>query len=243
MGNVAGIRHYTGEEADIPVGRCERAVEGVPAFAEVPLLFEPETEYRYSTYGWVLVSAAIESASGEPFFAFMRRAVFAPVGMTHTIVDAPAEPLSDRATFYFPRFSGDNHTGHEVARPADYSCFAGAGAFLSTPTDLVRFGLAMMGGLWLPPTTVRMLQTKQVLASGRETDYGLGWMLETVTLAGQPTRLAGHASRSLLGASVSFLTFPDRGLVVAVTANTSYGDARSLAMSIAEAFAGRGKGF
>ena len=206
MGHVAGFRHYRGEEADMPSGHCERASDGLPSFADDPLLFEPETEYRYSTYGWILVSAAVEAASGEPFFTFMRTQVFAPLGMTETTPDSATEPIPNRATFYFPRFSGDNGFGHEVAKTVDYSCFAGAGAFLSTPTDLVRFGMAMSSGKLLQPATVRLLQTPQLLASGQDTDYGLGWMIETLPLAGEPTRLVSHASRSLLGASTSFLT-------------------------------------
>ena len=77
-------------------------------------------------------------------------------------------------------------TGRSWQTTVDYSCFAGAGAFLSTPSDLVRFGMAISGGKLLQPDTVTKLQTPQVLASGEETDYGLGWMLETVQLAANP---------------------------------------------------------
>jgi CubicO group peptidase (beta-lactamase class C family) len=237
MGHMAGIRHYRGEEADIPSGHCERASEGLQSFADDPLLFEPETEYRYSTYGWILVSAAVEAAANEPFFTFMRTQVFMPLGMSDTTFDSTTEPVPDLVTFYFPKFSGDNHFGPEVAKTVDYSCFAGAGAFLSTPADLVRFGMALNSGKLLQPATVTMLQTPQQLASGKDTDYGLGWMIETVPLAGEPTRLASHASRSLLGGSTSFMTFPERGIVVAVTSNTSYADTRSIALKIAQAFA------
>jgi serine beta-lactamase-like protein LACTB len=237
MGHMAGIRHYPGEEADIPSGHCERASEGLQSFADDPLLFEPETESRYSTYGWVLVSAAVEAAANEPFFTFMRTQLFTPLGMTGTMPDSATESIPDRATFYFPRFSGDNQFGHEVAKPVDYSCFAGAGAFLSTPVDLVRFGMALSSGTLLHPDTVRRLQTPQMLTSGKDTDFGLGWMLETIPLAGEPTRLASDASRSLLGGSTSFLTFPERGLVVAVTSNTSYAGTRSIALKLAEVFA------
>ena len=72
MGHTAGVRHYPGEYADVPKGHCERASEGLRSFADNPLLFEPETKSSYSTYGWVLVSAAIEAAAGEPFFSFMQ---------------------------------------------------------------------------------------------------------------------------------------------------------------------------
>jgi CubicO group peptidase (beta-lactamase class C family) len=238
MGHVAGVRHYRGEEADVPSAHCERASEGLRGFADDPLLFEPETQSRYSTYGWILVSAAVEAAAGEPFFTFMRTKVFEPLDMSGTTPDSATDPIPDRATFYFPRFSGENQSGVELARTVDYSCFAGAGAFLSTPSDLVRFGMAINSGKLLQTGTVRMLQTPQELASGEETEFGLGWTLETYPLSGEPTRLASHASRSLLGASTSFLTFPDRGIVVALTSNTSYADTRSIALKIAEAFAG-----
>ena len=51
----------------------------------------------------------------------------------------------------------------------------------------------------------------RALTSGQETAYGLGWMLETVQLGGAPTRLAGHASRTVRGGSTSFLTFAGAG--------------------------------
>ena len=44
--------------------------------------------------------------------------------------------------------------------------------------------MAVSSGTLLKPATVEMLQTPQRLASGEETDYGLGWKLETVALAG-----------------------------------------------------------
>jgi CubicO group peptidase (beta-lactamase class C family) len=167
----------------------------------------------------------------------MRTQIFEPLAMKDTEPDSATEPIPDRVTFYYPRFSGDPSYGPELATTVDYSCFAGAGAFLSTPSDLVRFGIAVSSGKLLKPATVGMLQTPQQLASGEETDYGLGWMLETVPLAGEPTRLASHASRTLLGGSTSFMTFPERGLVVAVTSNTSFAATRSIALNIAQAFA------
>lgn len=233
MGHVAGIRHYRDTEwGDKPSEHCERASEGVHSFANDPLLFEPETKYQYSTYGWVLVSAAVEAAAGEPFFTFMHDQVFTPLGMLDTTADRANEPMEDRATSYYV-----NNFGREVTTGVDYSCFAGAGAFLSTPSDLVRFGLAMRGGTLLQPDTVRLLQSRQQLASGQDTNYGLGWMLDTVELAGAPTPLVYHASRTMEGASTSFLTFPERGLVVAVSSNIAFVDMRSIALAIAEAFA------
>ena len=237
MGHVAGVRHYRNEVDYMPSAHCDRAADGLRSFENDPLLFEPDTQYKYSTFGWILVSAAIEAAAGEPFFTFMRTQIFEPQGMVDTTSDSATEPIPDRATFYYPRFSGDPSFGPELATSVDYSCFAGAGGFLSTRSDLVRFGMAVSSGKLLQPATVTKLQTPQLLASGEESGYALGWMVETVPLAGQPTALASHASRTLLGGSTSVLTFPERGLVVAVTSNTSFAGTRSIALKIAEAFA------
>lgn len=46
-------------------------------------------------------------------------------------------------------------------------------------------------------------------------------------------RQASHASRTLLGDSTSFMAFPERGIVVAVTSNTSKAATRSIALQIA----------
>jgi serine beta-lactamase-like protein LACTB len=237
MGHVAGVRHYDNEGDYMPSAHCERASEGLQSFANDPLRFEPETRYSYSTFGWMLVSAAVEAAADEPYFTFMRTQVFGPLGMTATAFDSSTEPVPDRVTFYQRRFTGDSREGVVPAATVDYSCFAGAGAILSTPSDLVRFGIAINSGKLLRPATVEMLQTPQLLASGEETGYGLGWMLETVRLAGEPTRMVSHASRTLVGGTTSFMTFPERGIVVAVTTNISSAVTRSIALSIAQVFA------
>ena len=236
MGHVSGVRSDEGDEEPLSA-RCERTVDGIKRFAETPLRFEPGTQYRYSTYGWILVSASIEAAAKEPFFTFMRAQIFDPLDMDDTRPDVETDPISDRATFYYPRFASDPRYGPELAREGDYSCFAGAGGFLSTPSDLVRFGMAINSGKLLRPATLKVLQTSQRLTSGGETGYGLGWDLETVSLGGAQTRMVGHDGEYFIGGSTSLMTFPDRGLVVAVMTNTSFADVAAMALRIAEPFA------
>ncbi|MBK5293289.1 MAG: beta-lactamase family protein [Acidobacteriia bacterium] len=142
-----------------------------------------------------------------------------------------------RVTPYFTRFASDPNYGLHMMRPLDYSCYAGASVFVSTPSDLVRFGMAINNGKLLQPATVELLQTSQRLASGEETGYGLGWYLKTVTLAGKQTRVIGHDGDSLGGMVASLMIFPEFGIVVAVTSNISYADTFSLAKRIAQTFA------
>jgi len=273
MGDTAGVIPDGGGGGPLFTKHCERPVEALQYFAENPLLFQPGTEYRYSSYGWILVSTAVEAAANQPFLQFMREQIFDPLGMRETIADPariePGEdfplanmirelihdpgatrdttpdstkkPGQDRVTPYFTRFAKDPNYGLHVMRPLDYSCYAGASVFVSTPSDLVRFGMAIHSGKLLRPATVELLQTSQRLASGQETGYGLGWYSKTVTLAAKQTRVIGHDGDSLGGIVASLMTFPEYGIVVAVTSNISYADTSSLAVKIAEAFVDQGR--
>jgi CubicO group peptidase (beta-lactamase class C family) len=235
MGHRAGVRNDAGDEG--PLGEhCERTVEGLQLFGEKPLLFEPGTRYRFSSFGWILVSAAVEAAADEPFLNVMRTRVFEPLGMNDTRPDSATGPVRHRATSYFPRFGADPRYGLHLTRPIDYSCYAGSNVFLSTPSDLVRFGLAINGGQLLRPATVQLLQTPQRLSSGEETGYGLGWDVETVTLGGAPARWVGHDGTSMGGMVASLVTFPEHGLAVSVMSNIAYAEVEALAVRIAEAF-------
>jgi serine beta-lactamase-like protein LACTB, mitochondrial len=151
--------------------------------------------------------------------------------------DPARKPAQDQVTPYFPRFSADPKYGLHLMRPLNYSCYAGASVFVSTPSDLVRFALAMHRGKLLQPATVAALQSPQRLASGEETGHGLGWYIKTVTLAGKPTRVIGQDGNSLGGMVASLITIPDLDIAVAVTSNISYADTFSLAIQVAGAFA------
>ncbi len=264
MGHTAGIVSDGGDEGPLFTRHCQHPAEALPAFVDRSPRFPPGTEYRYSIYGWILISAAMEAAAGKPFLTLMQERVFDPAGMHDTIADAeriPAgedfplinmfrelfydpeakpggtkKPFDDRVTAYFPRFAADPKYGLHVMRPLDYSCYAGSSVFQSTPSDLVRFGMAMQGGRLLKPGTVQLLQTSQRLPSGEETGYGLGWYARTVRLASKPTRVVGHDGDLLGGRVASFLIVPDSGIVVAVVSNISYADTFSLALDIAESF-------
>jgi serine beta-lactamase-like protein LACTB len=241
MGHLAGVRNDGGDEGPLLSARCERPVEALEHFAESSLRFQPGTQYRYSSYGWILVSTAVEAAADEPFLTFMQKQVFEPLGMGATKADSAIEALRDRATPYFPRFAADPRYGPDLMRDIDYSCYAGSSVFLSTPSDLVRFGMAINGGKLLQPATVQLLQTSQRLPSAQETGYGLGWDLETVTLAGEQTHEVGHDGESLGGMVASLMTFPKHGIVVAVTSNISYADTFAVGSKIAQAFAEQGR--
>ena len=238
MAHVAGVRNDGGDEGPLLSQHCERPVDALRSFGDSALLFEPGTKFHYSSYGWILVSAAVEAAADdEPFLTFMRRQIFTPLGMERTRADSATEAIADKATAYFPRFAAEPKYGPDLMREIDYSCYAGSSAFVSTPSDLARFVMGINSGKLLQPATVQALQGEQRLTAGEGTGYGLGWDLETVEFAGKQTRLVGHDGDSLGGMVASFMTFPEHGIVVAVTSNVSYSDTYGVGVKIAEAFA------
>jgi serine beta-lactamase-like protein LACTB, mitochondrial len=132
MGHVAGIPNDGEDEGPLFTKRCQRPVDALQFFSgyERELLFEPGTQYRYSSYGWIMVSAAVEAAADEPFLTFMQKRIFDPLGMRDTRADSVMDPIANRATSYFPRFAADPRYGLHLMRPLDYSCYARSSLFV-----------------------------------------------------------------------------------------------------------------
>lgn len=212
MGHIAGIRHYRDEAEALSSKHYDDVLDGLEIFAGDPLLFQPGTKYGYSSYGWNLVSAVVQSAAGEPFLDFMRREVFTPVGMRHTVPDDVFRIVPDRAGFY----ARDTDGRLRNAAYVDESNKWASGGFLSTPSDLVRFGFAMLDGKLLKPETVQLLWTPLRLESGESTEHGLGWGIRE--MAGR--RMIGHGGASV-GGRASLMIFPEERLIISVTSNVT----------------------
>ena len=240
MGHVAGVRHYGDDEELLYMrNHCESPLDGLERFAEDPLLFAPGSRYRYSSYGWTLVGAVVEAAAGEPFLDIMQREVFDPAEMRDTGLDDILRPAARRAHLYWPFAGRNTRSGVENANDADTSCIQGAGALLSTPSDVVRFGFAMLDGRLLRRDTLDMLRTPFRLESGESTGSGLGWFVRSAPFGPEAeTTIFGHGGSSA-GGLTSFMTLPEHDIVVSLTANVSY--ARSLpalSLRLARIFAG-----
>ena len=242
MGDVAGLKGEDPDDGVLTSSHCERPADAVALFAKEPLLFQPGAEYRDSAFGWVLLSAVVEAAADTPFATFLNERIFRPLGMLDTLKESVTNPPPDAATSYNPRFAANPVYGIKPLPKFDYSCHAGSNGFLSTPSDLVRFGMAINRGKLLSPQTVQTLQTPQRLASGQQTSYGLGWDLKTVTLAGQQVQAAGHNGHFWVEEVASLLTFPERGLAVAVMSNVSFAGTPSVAERVAQTFVPQGRG-
>lgn len=211
-GHLAGIRHYREGEFE-SMKRYPTVQDGVAIFADDSLLFEPGTKYSYSSYGWNLISAVIEGASGEPFLTFMQRRVFGPMGMTRTIPEWPDTIIPWRARAYVHT---DSLSPVENAPYVDNSYKWAGGGFLSTAEDLARMGRNLLDGKVLTPTTVEILWTEQKLRDGGPTHYGIGWGTYTDD---HGHRLVAHTGGAMGGTS-HLVIFRDQKLVLALIMNS-----------------------
>ena len=161
--NLLPIGGHQGEDAF----SRERAIAIVQRQPE--LQAPPNTEWNYNNTGYILVSLAIERASGQSFADYMRDNVFQPLGMVDTRVKmVQGELIPGSAQGYSPEAGGGYRTTRDLASSA------GAGGVYTTVDDLTRWMLnyrdATVGG----PEAIEAIATTAVLESGDSTGYGLG---------------------------------------------------------------------
>lgn len=210
--HTAGIRHYGPNDPIACPKRYRNVHEGLSIFDQDTLLFKPGTAYNYSTYGYSVLSAVIEGASGSDYSSYMRTNVFKPIGMTETSPDYSDSIVVNRVRFY-----EKNKDGIVNAALVDNSYKWAGGGLLSTPSDLVKMGTALIGNKLLSKETTSILFTPQLLANGKNTNYGFGWRIETDN---RGRKILHHGGLSD-GGRTFLLLFPDHDLVVAIAANIS----------------------
>ncbi|HVS02300.1 MAG TPA: serine hydrolase domain-containing protein [Thermoanaerobaculia bacterium] len=216
--HLAGVRHYErkdfGPEAP-GMRHFDSLEEALVVFRDDPLVVDPGSEYRYSTYGYTLLGAVMEKASGQPFLALVEREVFAPLGMRHSAGDVAQAVVPGRTGFYQQVDGG--RLAHP--RPEDSSFRWPGGGLLTTPEDLVRFGLAHLRPGYLPAPLLAELFTPQALPDGESTGVGLGWRIGG-DAAGRTIR---HHSGSMSGARSSLVLYPEAGVAAALMTNLTGG--------------------
>lgn len=224
LGHLGGVRHYQGNELE-SVRRYPSLVEALAIFKDDPLVCSPGSRHLYSTYGYNLLGAAIEGATGERYERYVRAHIFAPSGMTHSGVADIDAIIPGRARGYIRERDGKLRN----SRPADLSNKAPGAGLGGTAEDLVHFGMALQRGSLVGPESKRLMWTRQRLTGGVPIDYGLGWSL----LKYQGREEVCHAGRQQRVSALLYM-IPERGLTVAILCNLEGVDLMPLARRIGE---------
>jgi serine beta-lactamase-like protein LACTB, mitochondrial len=211
-GHLGGIRHYKGDEFNIQK-HYSNVLDGLKIFENDPLVSPPGTKFNYSSYGYNLLSAVAESASGENFLEYMQKHVFDTMGLVHTTPDQNAQIVEQRSRFYEKEKDGTL----ENAPYVDNSYKWAGGGFLSTSEDLVRFGSMLLQPGFLKADSLKLLFTSQKTKSGEETGYGMGW-----GIGKSPSgRVVYEHSGGSIGGTSQLMVYPETHVVVALVTNLS----------------------
>jgi CubicO group peptidase (beta-lactamase class C family) len=117
----------------------------VETWAELPLLFQPGTEWNYSVATDVL-GRVIEVVAGQPLDTFLRTRVLAPLGMTETGFHVPEEAVDRLASLYVPAPDGIAHAaGLDDGLTSPPRFLSGGGGLLGTARDYHRFSQLLLG--------------------------------------------------------------------------------------------------
>lgn len=113
--------------------RYNDVIAPLDTFKDDELVFEPGTDWLYSSFGYRLLACVLQGASNTRYVDLMDRVVFAAAGMSHTVPDDAWAVIPHRVSGY--------RIERGTARRADSKDVSEnlpAGGCLSTASDLVR---------------------------------------------------------------------------------------------------------
>ena len=176
--------------------------EMVARIAEGQPEFEPDARFGYSNSGYHLLGYIIEKAGGKPYQEALTDRITSRIGLPDTYLGTGnTNPARNEAVSY--RYIG----GWQESREVDSSVTAGAGAILSTTTDMAKFIHALFEGKLVSQNSFKQMTTMR---------DGEGMGLVTFSFAGRT--LYGNTGGS--GSSGAWMAyFPEEKLALAYTTN------------------------
>lgn len=228
LSHTAGIRHYRGDEFRSNT-RYRSRLGPVSIFADDSLLFEPGTEYSYSTFGYTLASAVMEAAADSSFLELLEARLKTPLALETLVPEKTEKVIPNKASFYLVETANGDTTVVNAPFVDNSNKWTGGG-LLAAPKDLVRFVLALLEGKLIGTTWWNDMVSPQAAVEDESYHYGLGWF---VGQDAQGHRRIWHTGGAMGGSGV-VLFYPQRELVIATLANTSNVPHLDLAERMAE---------
>lgn len=153
------------------------------------IAYEPGTRYSYSNFGYALLGEIVEKVSGMPYEDFVLD-MYAEAGVSETRLGRTRyeDRLPNEVRYYYNSGATRNSVFPPHPRvPAPYGGFylepvKGAGAWVSTASDILRIIEAVDGRPWRPdvlaPETTAMIPTRPP-SQPSGSYYGLGFHINT----------------------------------------------------------------
>jgi serine beta-lactamase-like protein LACTB len=173
LGHQSGIRHYREDGSDIDsTTHYTDRIEPLKIFKDDPLPFEPGTKYSYTTYGFNVLGAVVETLSGMKYTEYVQEHIFKPAGMDQIGPDDTYAIIPHRARGY--RLQNGVLQNCDLA---DTSNKIPGGGFVSTVSDLVKFALRVNAGSLVKKDSAHLMFTAQKTRDGKPTTYGMGFFI------------------------------------------------------------------
>ncbi len=226
----SGIRHYQGDEIT-STHAYANVSDAFAVFRDDPLLFTPGEKFSYTTYGFNLLGAVIERASGQNFVEFIGEQICRPAGMNTLRPDRPSQIIPHRAAGY--RLRGTVLL-NDVA--VDVTNKIPGGGWCSTSGDLARFAIALNQEKLINRKSLERMWTPQKTSSGEQTDSGLGCFIgeidgdRVISHSGGQPKVATHLIFS-----------PKRKTAVALMCNLRGGSVKGLGAELMRKLANLGE--
>lgn len=170
LSHQAGVRGYRDIEEVFSTVHYQTSRDALRAFLNDPLLFEPGTKTAYSTFGFTVLGAVAEAATGETFQETDRH-FFQRYGIRGFDLDDPQALVTKRVRGY----SVDKAGKIANTRAYDASNKYPGGGFTASAEDYLRFVIAVGSGRVLKPEALQQTWTRQQTSDGTISPFGLGW--------------------------------------------------------------------
>ncbi|MBL9117083.1 MAG: beta-lactamase family protein [Verrucomicrobiaceae bacterium] len=196
--------HTSGLPDQLPNNNELRAKHSpLQAFVEgaacVPLLFEPGTSYHYQSMGILLAARIAEKVSGMALPVFLDKEVFAPLGLSRTVLGLGRFAKLDMVPMQTEHAAPEAGAGDPTAKDWDWNSdywrklAAPWGGAHSCTGDLHRLLQALMAQknpILSDESVQRMLQNH---TKGLGAHRGIGWMLGNALGHGCSDKAFGHS--------------------------------------------------
>ncbi len=213
-GHTAGIRGYKGKEYGL--NEAYSIKDSLRIFKDDELLFKPGTNYHYNSFDWVLISLAMQEASGITFEEYVQEKVLKPLDLQNTFPEfiESSSKLELKMDNELATFYSRNRMGFRKAMPVNNRYKLAGGGYLSTSDDIAKFGQAYLNNDVLDKTVISEFLTSENV-NGNPTYYGLGWQVSE-DKKGRP--FYGHVGNGVGGYSNLFI-YPKEQMVFSILIN------------------------
>lgn len=182
--------------------------------------FEPDSKAAYSNSNYVLLSFILEKVFKANFAQIIQKQISQPLGLKNTSVGKEIDVKNNECKSYI----FDN--GWKMEPATDMSIPLGAGAIVSTPSDLLKFGDALFGGKLINAESLAAMSTIK-------DNYGMG--LFQFPFGNK--RLLGHTG-GIDGFASIFSHFADEKITYAMTSNASNYSINNISIAVLSAIFG-----